>query len=97
MSPSGIASRRLKFLPVDPLFWERDEERRALAWGSVGTQAAAEYVTRPEYIKELVTRLNVASPGEPPRLPEYYQVLIKVKVNGGVPVQISYVTHHVLE
>jgi hypothetical protein len=77
-----------------------DSEHRLLILAGIttfGTQAAAEYVTRPEYIRELVSRLNVAPPDEPPRLPEYYQALIKVKVNGGVPVQISYVTHHVLE
>ena len=77
-----------------------DVEHRLLILAGIttfGTQAAAEYVTRPEYIKELVSRLNIAPADEPPRLPEYYQVLIKVKVNGGVPVQISYVTHHVLE
>ncbi len=61
-----------------------------------GTQAAAEYVTQPEYIKDLISHLNIAPPGEPPKLPTYYQILIKVKVNGGVPIQISYVTHHVL-
>jgi hypothetical protein len=61
-----------------------------------GTQAAAEYVTRPEYIKDLISHLNTAPPGEPPHLPRFYQVLIRVKVNGSVPVQVSYVTHHVL-
>jgi len=62
-----------------------------------GTQAAAEYVTKPEYVKDLVDHLNIALPGEAPRLPSYYEVVVKVKVNGGVPLQISYVTHHVLE
>ena len=61
-----------------------------------GTHAAAEYVTQPEYIKDLVAHLNLAPAGEPPRLPTYYQILLKVKVNGGVPIHISYVTHHVL-
>ncbi len=60
------------------------------------TQAAAEYVTQPEYIKDLITHLNIAPAGEPPKLPMYFQILLKVKVNGGVPVHISYVTHHVL-
>lgn len=63
---------------------------------TLGTQAAVEYVTRPGYIKDLIAHLNTAAPGAPPQLPAYYQVLVKVKVNGGVPVQISYVTHHVL-
>jgi hypothetical protein len=62
-----------------------------------GTQAAAEYVTRPEYVKDLIDHLNVSPPGETPRLPPYYQIVVKVKVNGGVPLQISYVTHHILE
>jgi hypothetical protein len=76
-----------------------DENRRLLILAGIttfGTQAAAEYVTRPEYIKELTAHLNIAPPGEPPRLPPFFQVLVKVKVNGGVPVQFSYVTHHVL-
>jgi hypothetical protein len=62
-----------------------------------GTQAAAEYVTRPEYVKDLIEHLNLSPPGEAPKLPPYYQIVVKVKVNGGVPLQISYVTHHVLE
>ncbi len=61
-----------------------------------GTQAAAEYVTQPEYIKDLISHLNIAPEDQPPVLPPYYQILLKVKVNVGVPVQISYVTHHVL-
>lgn len=63
---------------------------------TLGTQAAAEYVTKPDYIRDLIQRLNTASAGQPPKLPENYQVLVKVKVNGGVPAQISYVTHRVL-
>lgn len=61
-----------------------------------GTQAAAEYVTQPEYIKDLIAHLNLTPAGESPQLPMYFQILLKVKVNGGVPVHISYVTHHVL-
>ena len=61
-----------------------------------GTQAAAEYVTQPEYIKDLISHLNIATEGETPKLPMYFQILLKVKVSGGVPIQISYVTHHVM-
>lgn len=61
---------------------------------TLGTQAAAEYVTKPAYIRDLITHLNTAPPGSPPVLPSSFQVLVKVRVNGGVPVQISYVTHH---
>src|SRR5262249_54189139 len=62
-----------------------------------GTQAAAEYVTKPEYIKDLTSHLETSSAGGSSTLPDFYQVVIKVKVNGGVPVQLSYVTHHVLQ
>jgi hypothetical protein len=76
-----------------------DQNHRLLILAGIttfGTQAAAEYVTKPEHIKELISKLNIAPPGQSPRLPPYFQMLVKVKVNGGVPVQISYVTHHVL-
>jgi hypothetical protein len=61
-----------------------------------GTQAAAEYVTRLEYVSDLISHLNLAAPDEPPRLPSAFQIVLKVKVNGGVPIQVSYVTHHIL-
>src|ERR1044072_871956 len=76
-----------------------DEKHRLMILAGIttfGTQAAAEYVTKPEHIKDLITHLDTSQSGDSPKLPLFYQVLIKVKVNGGVPVQISYVTHHVL-
>ena len=76
-----------------------DEKHRLMILAGIttfGTQAAAEYVTKPEHMKDIIARLNTSAAGEPPRLPSFYQVLVKVRVNGGVPVQLSYVTHHVL-
>jgi len=76
-----------------------DPKNRILLLAGVttfGTQAAAEYVSKPEYLEDLISRLNTSSDPKSPVLPAIYQVLIKVKVNGGVPVQISYVTHHAL-
>jgi hypothetical protein len=64
---------------------------------TLGTQAAAEYVTKVDYLRDLVRRINIAPAGEPPRLPANFQILVKVKVNGGVPAQISYLTHHKLD
>lgn len=64
---------------------------------TLGTQACAEYVTKPEYVKQLIRALNVSSNPAKPKLPPYYQVLLKVKINDSVPVQTSYVIHHVLE
>jgi hypothetical protein len=76
-----------------------DEKHRLMILAGIttfGTQAAAEYVTKTEHIKDLIAHLGTSESGDSPKLPSFYQVLIKVKVNGGVPVQISYVTHHVL-
>jgi hypothetical protein len=76
-----------------------DQNHRLLILAGIttyGTQAAAEYVTRAEHINDLISHLNAAAAGEPPQIPAYFQVLVRVKVNDGVPVQISYVTHHVL-
>lgn len=75
-----------------------DEKHRLMIIAGIktyGTQAATEYVTNPEYFKELLAQLKKSVPENAP-LPDYFQVLLKVKVNGGVPVQTSYVTHHVL-
>src|SRR5215472_4315148 len=60
-----------------------------------GTQAATEYATNPENMKELVTHLK-AGPGGSGSIPPYFQVLIRVKINGGVPVHTDYVTYHPL-
>jgi hypothetical protein len=77
-----------------------DGKKRMLILAGItthGTQAAVEYVTKPEYIRDLVRNLNIAPTGEPPKLPFSFQLLVRVKVNGGVPVQVSYVTHHKLD
>jgi hypothetical protein len=63
---------------------------------TLGTQAAAEYVTKPEHMDELTARLNLSKGASGKGLPPYFQVLLRVKVKGGVPVQISHLTHHVL-
>jgi hypothetical protein len=77
-----------------------DGKKRMLILAGItthGTQAAVEYVTKPDYIRDLVRNLNTAPAGGPPKLPINFQVLVRVKVNGGVPVQVSYVTHHRLD
>lgn len=77
-----------------------DGKKRMLILAGItthGTQAAVEYVTKPDYIRDLVKNLNTATAGGQPRLPFNFQVLVRVKVNGGVPVRVSYVTHHRLD
>jgi hypothetical protein len=77
-----------------------DGKKRMLILAGItthGTQAAVEYATKPDYIRDLINHLNIAPLGAPPRLPANFQTLVKVKVNGGVPVHVSYVTHHRLD
>jgi hypothetical protein len=74
-----------------------DEHRLMILAGllSEGTQAAAEYVTRKEYLSELNRRLQ-QMPGEggPPK---YYQVLLKVNVDNGIPTTVSILAIHTLK
>lgn len=60
---------------------------------SADTFAAAEWLTEPWHAAELVRRLS----GPSGRLPRYYEVVIKVAFHQGIPVQSSYVMHHVLK
>ena len=57
-----------------------------------GSRAAVEYATRPNYAEELVRKLQV----RPGVLPEQFQVVLKARYKSYVPVNVSYVTPHVL-
>jgi hypothetical protein len=57
---------------------------------SEGTQAAAEYVAIPEYLTNLNQRLLQFSG------PKYYQALLKVAVDNGIPTTISLLSVHEL-
>jgi hypothetical protein len=59
---------------------------------SPDTLAAAEWLTQPLRARELVHHLRTPS-GE---IPRYFQVVVKVAFKQGIPVQSSYVFHHVL-
>lgn len=59
---------------------------------SSDTFAAAEWLTEPLRARELVSHLRAPS-GE---IPRYYQVVLKVEFKQGIPVESSYVFHHVL-
>jgi len=62
---------------------------------SEGTQAAAEYVTKKEYLNILNQRLQQLS--GPAGQPKYYQVLLKVDVDNGIPTTASILAIHRLE
>ena len=54
---------------------------------TLGTQAAVEYVTRENYLNDLLHRLNVSKPSEL----KPFEAVIRVKVARGVPVESSIV------
>jgi hypothetical protein len=58
-----------------------------------GTWAAVEYVTEAAHARDMVNRLRQPSGN----LPKSYQVVIKAKFKEQVPIEISYVTHRVIE
>lgn len=58
-----------------------------------GTLAAAQYVTTESYVQDLFRRIRLPDG----RLPKHYQLLIRCRFLQQVPVEISYVTHHVLQ
>jgi hypothetical protein len=59
---------------------------------SEGTQAAAEFATTREYIDALDQRLRQLGGAAGP--PQYYQVLLKVAVDNGIPTRMSLVAVH---
>lgn len=60
---------------------------------SEGTAAAAEYVTNKQYLSEFNQRLLQAGSGKPL---QYYQALLKVGVDNGIPTTITLVSIHEL-
>jgi hypothetical protein len=59
---------------------------------SSDTFAAAEWLTQQWRVRQLVARLRNPSG----QVPKYFQVVLKVEFKQGIPVQSSYVLHHVL-
>ena len=60
---------------------------------SADTMAAAEWLTQPWHARELVGKLR----GSSGQMPRYFQVVLKVAFKQGIPVQSSYVFHHVIK
>jgi hypothetical protein len=60
---------------------------------SADTLAAAEWLTQPWHARELVGKLR----GQSGEMPRYFQVVLRVAFKQGIPVQSSYVFHHVLK
>jgi len=81
-------------ITIKPNFLFRNTVMVLAGIHSEGTEAAAEYVTNPDYLKNLSDRLRQFSDNSAP--PKYYQVLLKVAVDNGMPTTISLVSVHEL-
>ena len=74
-------------ITVKPNFQYRNTVMVLAGLHSEGTQAAAEYVTNPDYLTSLNDHLRQFSArGNPPK---YYQALLKVAVENGMPTTIT--------
>ena len=62
---------------------------------SAGTQAAAEFATSKDYLPSLNQRLQEIFADR--QAPKYYQALLKVTVDNGIPTLISLVSVHVVQ
>jgi hypothetical protein len=62
---------------------------------SQGTEAAAEYVTNKNYHDQLTQRLQQSREAAD-RSPRYFQALLKVGVENGIPTTISILALHEL-
>lgn len=82
-------------ITVKPNFLFRNTVMVLAGIHSEGTEAAAEYVTNPDYLKNLSDRLRQLSDSSIP--PKYYQALLKVAVDNGMPTTISLVSVHELK
>jgi hypothetical protein len=81
-------------ITVKPSISDSNEIMSLAGIYSQGTEAAAEYITNKSYLEQLNQRLGqVADSGEPPR---YFQALIKVGVENGIPTTISILALHEL-
>ena len=61
---------------------------------SEGTEAAAEYLTNPDYLKNLNDRVRQMGGSSGPL--KYYQALLRVAVDNGMPTTISLLAVHEL-
>jgi hypothetical protein len=61
---------------------------------TAGTGAAAEYVTRPDTVRDLLRQMGVDPRAH--RTPRAFQVVVRARIKRGVPIRLSHVAHHVL-
>jgi hypothetical protein len=91
---TGLLSEDYALITVKPNISEGNAIMVLAGLRSAGTEAAAEFVTSKSHLAELNQRLQQAGgQNEPPR---YYQALLKVGVENGIPTTISVLNLHAL-
>jgi hypothetical protein len=78
-------------ITVKPNISEANDVMMLAGIYSQGTEAAAEYVTNPDYLDQLNQRLQPQASA-----PRYFQALLKVSVENGIPTTISILALHEL-
>ncbi len=91
---SGRLVEDYALITIKPNISEKDTVMILAGIHSEGTQAAAEYVTSADYLNTLNQRLRALDNGD--ELPPYYQMLLKVAVDNGIPTTITPIAFHPL-
>jgi hypothetical protein len=91
---TGLLSEDYALVTVKPNISEGNVIMVLAGLRSAGTEAAAEYVTSKSQLNDLNQRLKQAGGQSGP--PKYYQALLKVGVENGIPTTVSLVNVHVL-
>ena len=79
-------------ITLKPMF---NRNRRSLILAGIteyGTQGAADFVTQEEHVSELLTKVGVSANGKVPN----FEALLRVKIQGDVPVEYELVFVHVV-
>jgi hypothetical protein len=91
-STSGQLSVDYALITIKPSISENSVVMVLAGIHSQGTQAAAEYVTGRSYLSDLEHRLRQI--GESPKTPRYFQLLLRVGVENGIPTTITPIAIH---
>jgi hypothetical protein len=93
-STNGQLSVDYALITIKPNISENDQVMVLAGIHSQGTQAAVEYITGRSYLSDLEHRLRQIDEGG--KAPRYFQVLLRVGVENGIPTTITPITIHAL-
>jgi hypothetical protein len=91
-STTGQLNVDYALITIKPNISENNEVMVLAGIHSQGTQAAVEYVTGRSYLSDLEHRLRQI--GERSKTPRYFQVLLRVGVENGIPTTITPISIH---